>query len=239
MTFTSELGRDAVQMTSSRSSNLALVYAGPLTMLCRTDSARRVSMTQATRLQSGLAVLIRFTSLGEINPITRRRAALGNDLHMTNYLGRRPTPVQAVGVRQHGRLGLSHPFIEVDGESTMGSAASITQANGHTEVLYADDLFRFYHAAGQGMRALRGISLRLYPSELVAVVGVSGAASYSKRATYWPRYGPGVRPQPTCGLELGGGAETAFRGIVGQPSTARDGGTSAGHVARAGGRRGG
>jgi putative ABC transport system ATP-binding protein len=42
-------------------------------------------------------------------------------------------------------------------------------------VLEAVDLYRFYHAGDEETLALRGLSIRLYPNEVVAVTGPSGS----------------------------------------------------------------
>jgi putative ABC transport system ATP-binding protein len=44
-----------------------------------------------------------------------------------------------------------------------------------TPILEAVDLYRFYHAGDDETLALRGVSFRLYPGEIVAVTGPSGS----------------------------------------------------------------
>ena len=55
--------------------------------------------------------------------------------------------------------------------SPAGSAATTTVG----PVLEARDLYRFYHAGGEEILALRGVTLEVYPADVVAVVGPSGS----------------------------------------------------------------
>ncbi len=55
------------------------------------------------------------------------------------------------------------------------SGAPIPSGDRTTPVLEAVDLYRFYHAGDDETLALRGVSFKLYPGEIIAVTGPSGS----------------------------------------------------------------
>lgn len=55
------------------------------------------------------------------------------------------------------------------------STAPIRTSDRTTPILEAVDLYRFYHAGDDETLALRGVSFKLYPGEIVAVTGPSGS----------------------------------------------------------------
>ncbi|MEO6125381.1 MAG: ABC transporter ATP-binding protein [Ilumatobacteraceae bacterium] len=55
------------------------------------------------------------------------------------------------------------------------SAAPTLVSDRTTPILEAVDLYRFYHAGDDETLALRGVSFKLYPGEIVAVTGPSGS----------------------------------------------------------------
>lgn len=55
------------------------------------------------------------------------------------------------------------------------SIAPIHANDRTTPILEAVDLYRFYHAGDDETLALRGVSFKLYPGEIVAVTGPSGS----------------------------------------------------------------
>jgi putative ABC transport system ATP-binding protein len=57
----------------------------------------------------------------------------------------------------------------------VGSGTGASSRAPADPVVEAVDLYRFYHAGDDETLALRGVSLRLYPGELVAVTGPSGS----------------------------------------------------------------
>jgi putative ABC transport system ATP-binding protein len=64
-------------------------------------------------------------------------------------------------------------FADVDVNRPQMSTTLPTEPT--SAVLEAVDLYRFYHAGDEETLALRGLSIRLYPNEVVAVTGPSGS----------------------------------------------------------------
>lgn len=83
-------------------------------------------------------------------------------------------------------------------------------ASATSPIVQADSLYRFFRAGDEQVQALRGVTLRLYPGELVAVVGPSGSGKSTLLACL------GGLDEPD-----GGTVRVAGQRITGQPEGLR------------------
>ena len=163
--------RSSTSTTRSRSSHRE-ARSGPTVANVTRSELVRLKRLDEGFAQPGLAAVSRPAGRGVLRHATRRRAA------PSSVTGKRITDdVERYELWRAGRIAVvtleaPHGSDNVDAWRLVTTARSVDEVS---SVLEAVDLYRFYHADDDETLALRGVSLRVEPGEIVAIAGVSGS----------------------------------------------------------------